>query len=203
MHKVIGYGEDALTYRTLTKDLVEILKRLEDSSDPSSCLLIYRPSFGRGSSSEKSATFGEFDAILATPKSVYLIESKWQFSSEIIKGSAVKLREEQLLRHKIFSWYFKHWEKNSNWTDFVRKNEKQFEGEFKDKKKKIAPIGSRLSENLEYLLNLLHGYSGTIKNVLLVINSGEGHLQVENPNEFILITLDIPKSEYEPYFEID
>jgi hypothetical protein len=57
MVQVIGYGEDALTYHMLTTRLDEVLKELQDPSDPSNCVLFYRPSFGRGGRSH--ALLGE------------------------------------------------------------------------------------------------------------------------------------------------
>ena len=59
MFKIIGYGEDALTYWALTEKLEYVLEKLNDKSEPKNCVLYYRPSFGRGE------YYGEFDAILS------------------------------------------------------------------------------------------------------------------------------------------
>ena len=97
---MISYGEDALTYWALTKKLDLILEQLNDESNTEDCILFYRPSFGRRGGN-KRAEFGEFDSILATPKTVFLIESKWGGSSEL-KNGTIALRFEQIERHEIF-----------------------------------------------------------------------------------------------------
>ena len=71
MPKIIGYGEDALTYWALTKKLKYVLNELSDNSMPKNCVLYYRPSFGRGG----GGCFGEFDSILQTDNWLYLIEA--------------------------------------------------------------------------------------------------------------------------------
>lgn len=169
MHKIIGYGEDALTYWAMTQKIEYILQKLEDKSNPSDCLLIYRPSFGRRGGLER-ANFGEFDAILATSYSIYLIESKWNVSSKI-KNGRIKLREQEVLRHRIFAWYFKRWDANKfqSWSSFVKKYEREFKNMFDGKK--IADSDSRLSRNLEYVIDQLHNYSKKIGNVLIFFDN--------------------------------
>jgi len=49
MNEILAYGEDALSYWALKERLSEILKKLDDSSNPSDCLIFFRPSFGRSS----------------------------------------------------------------------------------------------------------------------------------------------------------
>ena len=77
--KLIGYGEDFLTLWALTKETDKILSKLDDDTPSESCTVIYRPSFGRagGSMENQRAEFGEFDAILITNHTAFLIESKW------------------------------------------------------------------------------------------------------------------------------
>ena len=77
--KILGYGEDSLTFWALKYRLKDILKKLNDKTPSSKCTIFYRPSFGRGN----YICFGEFDAILATEKFIYLIESKWEESSGV------------------------------------------------------------------------------------------------------------------------
>ncbi len=65
MSRLIGYGEDALTYWAITSRLGEILQILGDKSALTNVTVIYRPSFGRRGSigpnappSQKRAEFG-------------------------------------------------------------------------------------------------------------------------------------------------
>ena len=201
MYRVIGYGEDALTYWALTEKIESVLQKLRDKSNPSDCLLIYRPSFGRRGGSGR-AEFWEFDAIMATPQSVYLIESKWDGSSEI-KDGIIKLRSEQILRHRIFVWYFTRWKKDGfqSWSSFIERYESEFQKEFNGKK--IAPSKSKLSRNLEYVINQLHDHSKERSNVLLFFNS-EGSSSPTNivPKDFRLIIVDYQKLDKGEYFEI-
>lgn len=167
--KVIGYGEDALTYWALTKNLSETLKQLgENSSNISDCLVIYRPSFGRRGG-KNSAQFGEFDSILATPKSIYLIESKHYDNADVNKG----LLRVQTLRHEIFKWYCEKWKNNNyrDWSEFVKDNEKGFDDAFG--KEKIIVKKGKLADNLYYILELLKKHCikygcSKIQNILFV-----------------------------------
>jgi hypothetical protein len=170
MRKILGYGEDALTYWALTKKLDLILKELEDDSQLDDCLVLYRPSFGRGKTlrkpTDRKAEFGEFDAILVTTKAVYLIESKWDNLLENRKV-VIELNDVQILRHKIFSWYYNNWKGRIEWNKFVERYENEFEEEFGKWRRKIAPSKSLLSENLQYLLNQMHNPNKELKNLLL------------------------------------
>lgn len=62
MCKLFGYREDAFTLWALKRRTDEVLRQFNDPTNPSDCLVFYRPSFGR-SGGEGSAEFGEFDAI--------------------------------------------------------------------------------------------------------------------------------------------
>ena len=106
MSKLFGYGEDFLTLWAINEQLQEILGRFEYHVTPSDCLVFYRPSFGR-SGGKDSAEFGEFDAIIATKQNTYLIENKWDNLSNY-KKKRIVLREEQIVRHKVFTWYLTH-----------------------------------------------------------------------------------------------
>ena len=76
MSKILGYGEDALTLWALKHHVPKILEEFQDKTPILDCLVFYRPSFGRHGQAN-SSVFGEFDAILASRKNIYLIESKW------------------------------------------------------------------------------------------------------------------------------
>jgi len=175
MYKIFGYGEDALTLWALKNHLSKILERFEDKSDPSKCLVFYRPSFGRAGG-KNSSEFGEFDAIVASLENIYLIESKWDNLS-IKENYKVKIKNVQQLRHDIFSWYLTHWHKKylGRWEDFVIEQESNFNFKRKLLKKK----NSLLRRNIEFILNELlehcRQFSGkdNIKNVLLFFYNDE------------------------------
>ena len=65
--KILGYGEDFLTFWAVSRKLAEILSQLNDDANPEDCEVFYRPSFGRRAGKNRSE-FGEFDAIIITPK---------------------------------------------------------------------------------------------------------------------------------------
>ena len=153
MPKVIGYGEDFLTFWAITERLDLILKLLEDRTDPTRCLVIYRPSFGRAS------LIGEFDAILVTPLTAYLVESKWDKSR--LPQNVLKLSRVQMGRHEILRWYHETWD-GEEWSNFVEKYEDAFFHRFM---KSIAPTGSLLSQNLITVLSEMRGRA--VKDVLL------------------------------------
>jgi len=145
--KVLGYGEDFLTFWAISKKLDKILDQLKDGTNPEECTVFYRPSFGRRGGTI-GAEFGEFDAIIVTPKTAYLVESKWDGSNASFKDNILKLEEVQIRRHKIFRWYHENWKKES-WTEFVQKHDYEFR---KDFGKNIAPAESLLSKNLKTIL---------------------------------------------------
>jgi hypothetical protein len=78
---VYTYGEDALTLWAIQNRLGELLRKLRDVSDPASCEVFFRPSFGRRGAAH-SSQFGEFDFIILANRHLYLGESKWDESTE-------------------------------------------------------------------------------------------------------------------------
>jgi len=171
--KIFGYGEDAFTLWALKHRLADILRKFQDQTAPSDCLIFYRPSFGR-SGGKDSAEFGEFDAVLASSENIYLVESKWDNVSRF-KNDRITLRPEQIMRHHIFSWYITHWDKKyfNNWGSFMKEKMDDFQKNFRKEKKKIAPTNVLLAENLEFILTILQEHckkfssESNIKNVLL------------------------------------
>jgi hypothetical protein len=153
MARIIGYGEDALTYRLLKNSLKTLLIELGDDSEPSDCLVFYRPSLGR-----KGGCYGEFDGMLVARNSIYLIESKWEGTREMKRGKMnFNVRIEQEDRHKIFSWFLLHWKCKSA-LNSLKKNEDlsaEFEGEFEGKQ--IPSSKDTLGKNLEFILNKIFG----------------------------------------------
>ncbi len=176
MNEILGYGEDAFTFWALKRCLPEILEELNDKTKPSDCLIFYRPSFGRSGVAE----FGEFDAILASSRNIYLIESKWD-GLLINRRDEIALTLNQVLRHKIFSWYLTNWdaqEYSDNWGGFENKFQSNFTKEFPDRK--IAPLESCLTKNLEVVLNRLQEHCKRfsckfidLRNVLLYFHGNE------------------------------
>jgi hypothetical protein len=161
--KVLGYGEDFLTFWAVTKKLPDILKQLCDKTSPENCVVIYRPSFGRKGGKE-SSQFGELDSMIITPETAYLIEAKWDGSEARWKNNVLELDHVQVQRHKIFKWYHENWE-GEDWKDFIKKHKEEFEREFG---KKMAPAGSLLSRNLLTIMKGTHGKK--LVNVLLFLH---------------------------------
>jgi hypothetical protein len=188
----LAYGEDALTYYALSSRLDEVLFQLKDRSSPDRTLAIYRPSFGRGVGAHRSkryATFGEFDAILASPEAVYLIESKWHHSSEV-KGGTIILRERQVARHDIFRWYRANWKSHSegDWDAFAETHQKEFRKVFRTGR--LAPTKSRLRKNLEFVLSRVEAYGRKTEDVVLFIGlGGTRPPKYVVPDGFRLVTL--------------
>jgi hypothetical protein len=192
MSTILGYGEDALTLWALKQHAAKILKKFQDKTALSKCLTFYRPSFGRRSSS----VFGEFDAIIVSPKNVYLIESKWDNLAKHRKDE-IKLRQEQELRHEIFSWYLMHWNKkySEQWESF-RENCKS---EFKFQRKTMPLKGRLLAANLEFILReslkrCKINSRNNIKNVLLFFHNGEKCKKLPKISKtFKVVTIDYSK----------
>jgi hypothetical protein len=169
MPKMFGYGEDALTLWILTSDLSYILKHFADKSDPNSCHVFYRLSFGRAGGNQ-SSQFGEFDFIILSKEALYLGESKWDGSSEKVENGLMILRDEQLIRHNMFSFYIEQWMRNDfkDWNEFIKSAEPN--KKLKRITKPLAPTGSLLADNLETVLNEIKNFydsNPVIKNVLL------------------------------------
>jgi len=144
--------ENAFTFWGLERRISEILKKLNDRTKPLDCLIFYRPGFGRRGG---GAEFGEFDAIVASSQSIYLIESKWDRLMRN-RRNEIALTSNQVLRHKIFSWYLENWDAQrytNNWREFERESQSNFEKAFPNRK--VAPAGSLLAKNLEFVLNRL------------------------------------------------
>ena len=131
----------------------DLLAKLGDNTLPDAALAIFRPSFGRRASSSTGtgaarSEFGEFDAILGTSQATYLIESKWDGSSELRNGK-ITLGPAQLHRHVVFQWYLKMWKQCGPmpWKTFVSTHGPAFAAQFASCA--IAPESSkRLTPNL-------------------------------------------------------
>lgn len=159
MH-ILGYGEGALTYWALSRHMIDVIgpPPLNDDSPPEKTVFMYRPSFGRAGG-DGSAQFGEFDAIVATPKGVYLIESKW--TGEPIFDGRVRLAGRQIRRHEVFRWIRERWleQAPANWAQFYNHNGNVADFAARFERKPLAQPGHRLTSNLEYILQQLPGRS--------------------------------------------
>lgn len=191
--KVIGYGEDSLTLWALTHRTKEILKALNNSSQVDSCTIFFRPSFGR-SGGPQSSQFGEFDFILATPQALYLGEAKWENSPELAE-SIIRLRDEQLERHKIFTTYYRTWISKPEWVweSYLAECFQEFKrvGILKT----TPPSESLLSNNMKSILRkITHatGGSSIIENVLLIVDSTGKFRNIQKipPQGFTLVMID-------------
>ena len=196
MCEIFGYGEDALTLWALKDHLSEILNDLEDQTDPSDCLVFFRPSFGRRGG-VGTAEFGEFDAILVTLRSIYLIESKWDAFRRWDAHAQILLREPQKFRHQVFLWYLTHWDSkySGNWKSFARDHNTEFQNQLG--KKKLARANRLLAQNLENVLTKIYEHCGTlksknIKNVILFFYNKElkSSPPCKVPENFNLVSLD-------------
>lgn len=218
---VYGYGEDALTYWALTTNFDKLkagLVRSEELPD-ADYVRIYRPSFGRG-----ERGFGEFDAIISTEESIYLIESKWDKSSELRKKKGeehqtIGLSGPQIFRHKIFEELHKRWCHN-NLVDFFREEDEDDPTDninakvFDQWNWKVCKESADLASNILTTFEILYSQKGSrnrngvrksIKNILLFFHSGEHpKLRVITDN-FTLVTLRYCplQSSNSKHFEMD
>lgn len=202
--ELLAYGEDALTLWAMKYKLYEILKQLGDNSEDPDCKVFYRPSFGRRGGTH-SSQFGEFDFIILSENKVYLGESKWDGSSELIHGT-IHLREEQLLRHKIFNCYLECWLKNkcSSWDDLREKLKSYFENE--GISKPIAPVNSILASNLQTILDIIKQHFHTfpeIKNVLLYFYKTKNNLPNNINENFKLLLVDYSDATVENLIKME
>ncbi len=188
--QMLGYGEDALTLHALTKGLARILAQLGDDSDADNALVFYRPSFGRRSSAPSGtprSEFGEFDSIIGTRCAVYLVEAKWSASGEL-DGADLKLRPEQLRRHKAFRTYLQEWrrERPASWAAFVTRMAPILRAEGIG----LVPPGSgtTLGRNLEYILRQLDGYGPQVIDVLLFCRLSEAMPAPATCGSFTVVT---------------
>jgi len=197
MSAIFGYGEDAFTLWVLKHRKSEILKRFNDETSPSDCLVFYRPSFGRRGG-EKASEFGEFDAILVSLENIYLIESKWDNLSVFRRGE-ITIGPEQKFRHHMFSWYVRHWDEKYayDWSSFIKEQGNDFQKKFKKYKKTIPRSSTVLAENLKFILSSLRKHCvkfsspHNIKNVLLFFyNKNKSTTPTCNIKEFDLICID-------------
>lgn len=206
--QVLSYGEDPLTYWVLTQRLQNFLGQLSDDSSPADVLVVYRPSFGRGGSAKATASgsprseFGEFDAIVRSTASVYLVEAKWTRSSEHTAGQIV-LRPQQVLRHQVFRWHLQAWvaTRASGWGEFYGARNTEFAASFPGFT--LAPAGSILAANLEFVLRKLCDTSRPVRDILLHIGLPGAPKPVSvRPADFDLVHVEAEAVSPEGYFRL-
>lgn len=200
MARVLGYGEDALTLWAILHKLDAILHYLGDLSVPSICQVFYRSSFGR-SGGENSSQFGEFDFIILAQACLYLGESKWDRSSEKVKGGVLQVHPGQQLRHQIFRFYVEQWlaGDHAGWGAFLPGAME--EAERRGIAKPLAPEGSLLAENLQAVLRLIKSWYPTVprmRNVLLYLHNGKSEEQLPEgaAGGFELVPLDYSEAAF-------
>ena len=210
MVRIIGYGEDALTFWALTNMNRSILDEADDS-DLLDYIIIYRPSFGRGSKS--GATFGEFDSILVSKRFVYLIESKWEHSNEFKKRKGViEITGVQQLRHRVFSWYLTRWKRNHTMSTFQDEYGSAFTDYFENelRKKTMPPVESTLAKNMEKVLTIIRNHCDRLdepKNILLFFKNRNSKL-IGTPSvdskepKFRTVVIDYPSIDNTDFFEM-
>jgi hypothetical protein len=208
--KLFGYGEDALTLWALKMKLPEILEPFSDRSPTSDCKIFFRPSFGRRGG-ENSSQFGEFDFLILASKCLYLGESKWDRSSELIDNdSIIELRPEQLRRHQLFDFYIQEWAfgQYSEWGEFVTAASPRAREKFQ---KPLAPSDSLLAKNLKSVMDIIRSHFShhkpQIHNVLLYLYGSPKGKQI--PKEvkgefgFQVVPIKYPVSDTGNYISIE
>ena len=102
-------------------------------------------------------------------------------------------------------WYLKKWWVTcpKNWNNFVTLHQRSFETKFSGKK--IAPKGSDLAHNLEFVLNKLDSCGKQVVNVLLFMKevSSKQKRTIKDPISFVLVTLDYQPIAPSGYFQME
>ena len=190
---MLGYGEDALTLWAITRGLPSFLRQLEDDTPAKEVLVLFRPSFGRRSPNANAtpSVFGEFDAIVRSRYANYLVEGKWNSSSEL-KETIVDITERQKRRHRVMRWYYENWqpEGEQSWADFRGRSKVSFERAFPGLTMPTA--GTTLAKNLEYVLALMKEKDLPLYDVLLfsTVHAGLRPSSV-NPASFRLVVMNV------------
>ena len=177
---ILSYGEDAFTLHALKYGLDEIFAQLGDPTPSTKAIVLFRPSFGRGTRAANGrarSTFGEPDVLIGTTHATYIVEAKWDSSGERA-GQDVNLRDEQTLRHPIIRAYVEAWRAAPalTWAAFVDPAASALAA--------VAPgfvppsPGTRLARSLEFVLRRLE-HSGPVKDVLLFCAPSKEQLGAE------------------------
>jgi len=205
--QLYGYGEDALTFRAVTTGLRNLLAQLDDPSNADDVTVLFRPSFGRRGGArrgKRGSSFGEFDAIVGTPKAVYLIESKWSRSGEAWRPSLM-LRPEQTRRHDVLRWYLDRWrlECASDWPAFATPSViADFEDAFPELT--LPRNDSVLADSLGYLLPMLAANGKSTRDVLLYCDVDKRQCPpLSDLLRFTLVNMPISNAHVSGYFAME
>ena len=204
MAQWFAYGEDILTYWALRERLDVVLTQLGDKSDPNGATIFYRPSFGRRASYDPDsprAEFGEFDAIVATSDFIYPIEAKWHASSEV-DGTTITLDRAQVIRHRVLAWYLSRYvECDGPWERFVERYDSDLRDAFPGKK--IAPVGSKLADNIQFMLRKLPLFDTTTIDVLLYLHPPDSSATITvDPTSFVPVSVPFTSESKHDIFRL-
>ena len=189
--RVFAYGEDGLTLKTTKERLGEILHELGDKSNPSDCAVFFRPSLGRGTTG-----YGEFDAIIISPKKAYIVEAKWDDKGR--KKKISRLEENQIRRHDILKWLSQNWDGEEEWDTFAEKYNPEFEEEFTldspskegaKVAKSIQPLHKDLGQNTHIILEEIG--NNEIEDVLLIFYRDKKPKVEENRFSIVFIRYNL------------
>jgi hypothetical protein len=188
-----GYGEDALTLWAMTKGLPEFLEQLNDTTLAEDAIVLFRPSFGRRSPNPNAipSVFGEFDAIVCTSLATYLVEGKWNSSSELTE-TTLTVADRQKRRHRVLRWYYDNWRQSNSrsWSDFRDRKKKAFEAAFPGLT--IPTAGTTLAKNLAFVLAIICRRAVPLVDVLLFSTVSETvRPTAVNPPEFRLVVMHV------------
>lgn len=187
--RILGYGEDFLTFWAITTKLRDILSQLGDNSDPRECSVFYRPSFGRRGGKGRSE-FGEFDALIVATESVYLVEAKWDGSEARWPHNTLELSDTQVRRHEIFRWYNENWN-GVDWNDFALMYAEKFKRKFG---KPIPRKGTLLARNLTTILSKTRGKK--VVDVLLFLHHKAEFPVIKTHFKKVIIKFRFAEGEY-------
>jgi len=202
---VLAYGEDPLTFWAVCFGLRSVLGQLGDQTPTEEATVIYRPSFGRraGSETQRRSEFGEFDAIVGTPAGIYLIETKWNGSSEF-KNGMIALRDEQIRRHDVLRRYLALWRKQPPASSDA------FYASCRDSLESMCNTltvprrNTKLARNLSFVLQTLAPLGHKIHDVLVFVAlDNDPFASHVSPKSFRLVNLRRRTTGGTAYFVLD
>lgn len=201
---IYGYGEDALTLYAMTKGFPLFLDQLQDKTPSDRAVIYFRPSFGRRSPNPKvtPSVFGEFDAIVVTERATYLVEAKWNNSTEL-QETTLTVADRQRRRHEIFRWYHDQWQQIEPlpWADFRSRNKASFEARFPGLT--IPTAGTTLAKNLEYILTSVSRQNVPLVDVLLFTTVHDTiRPTAVDPPSFKLVVMHAPSVGGDGFIEL-
>ncbi len=197
-----GFGADSLTLSAITNRLPELLRALDDDSNPDAAVMFFQPSFGHKGMSKKvtdlgRVDFGHFDAIVGTQKAVYLIDGLTEKSPEV-RNAIVEFDRIRQYPHVIFRGYRDAWQeqKPENWLSFEAQQTETFRVKFP--RCKVAPFGTEIAGSLEFVLRSLQDCGSEVVDVVLFHRR---HDSMQQPHEMIPNRFRLASLSYHPVNE--